>query len=122
MFIAVDFDGTCVEHTYPLIGGDVPDAVRVMKRLIKDGHQLMLWTMRSGRTLDDAEHWFKIHDIPLYSVQTNPNQIYWTSSPKCYAELYIDDAAFGCPLIQPEGFTRPCVDWLAVEKELLEDK
>ncbi len=46
--IAIDFDGTVVEHKYPEVGRDVPDAVRVLRMLRENDVQLILWTMRSG--------------------------------------------------------------------------
>lgn len=116
MIIAVDFDGTCVDHVYPNIGVDVPFAVETMKRLINSGHKIILWTMRSGKELKEAENWFKGRNIELFGVQRNPEQDKWTKSPKCYASLYIDDAAFGCPLISIDGFNRRCVDWKVVMK------
>ena len=51
MIIAIDFDGTCVEHEFPKVGNDVPNAVNVIKQLAKN-HQLILWTMRSGERYD----------------------------------------------------------------------
>lgn len=71
--------------------------------------------------LTDAVNWFKQHEIPLYGIQTNPDQKLWTTSPKSYAELMIDDSALGCPLkfdlkISP----RPFVDWGKVEEILIE--
>lgn len=80
------------------------------------GTKLILWTMRSGPQLADAVMWFTRHGIKLWGILENPEQHTWTASPKAYAQLYIDDAAFGCPLIQPEGFKRPCVDWAAVAR------
>ena len=41
MIIAVDFDGTIVEHKYPKIGSEIPFATDTLKMLIKDGHQLI---------------------------------------------------------------------------------
>jgi hypothetical protein len=121
MIIAVDFDGTCVDHRYPGIGDPVPHAVDVLRELVQEGHQLILYTMRSGIFLDDAENFFVLAGIPLYGIQTNPTQKEWTDSPKCYAQLYIDDAAFGCPLIEVPEFERPCVDWLKVREKLIKD-
>ena len=46
MYIAIDFDGTCVTHEYPNIGKDI-GAIPVLKQLVKDGHKLILYTMRS---------------------------------------------------------------------------
>lgn len=123
MIIAVDFDGTCVTHEFPKVGRDIGAQI-VLRKLVEKGHQLILWTMRSngqssGDVLDDAIAWFAQHDIPLYGVQRNPAQDSWTSSPKAYAQLYIDDAALGCPLVNnPFLSDRPYVDWFGVEIEL----
>lgn len=117
MFIAVDFDGTCVTHEYPDIGKNI-GAVDVLKKLAKK-HKLILWTMRSNQELKDAVHWFKYNEIPLYGIQENPSQHTWTNSPKAYAHLYIDDAGINCPLIYDTQISdRPFVDWVAVEKYL----
>jgi len=134
MKIAIDFDGTCVTHEFPKVGRDI-GAVPVLKELIRNGHQLILYTMRSdmdevktddpnifsqsGAYLTDAINWFKKNDIELYSIQKDIGQEKWTESNKCYAELYIDDAALGCPLIEPE-FHRPYVDWYKVAIRLME--
>jgi len=120
LVIAVDFDGTCVTHEYPKVGRDI-GAVPVLRRIVESGGKLILWTMRSGHQLDDAVQWFNQQGIPLYGVQRNPSQDSWTSSPKAYAQLYIDDAALGCPLIQGLKGERPCVDWATVEHLLFAD-
>lgn len=114
--IAVDFDGTCVDHRFPDVGQDAPGAVRTLKDLHSKGHRLILWTMRCGSYLEEAVQWFTNNNIPLWGIQCDPAQETWTTSKKCYAQLYIDDAAFGCPLIQPARFKRPCVDWDKVRK------
>lgn len=120
MEIAIDFDGTCVTHEYPKIGKDI-GAIPVLRKLAGNGHKLILFTMRSGLQLDEAIEWFSTNNIPLYAAQYNPTQKEWTSSNKCYAQLYIDDAALGCPL--KSGImknSRPYVDWDEVEKLLIE--
>lgn len=122
MIIAIDFDGTCVTHEYPKVGREI-GASKVLKELVDRGHQLILFTMRSdgpnGNYLTDAINWFSQNGIPLYGIQTNPDQITWTQSPKAYAQLYIDDAALGCPLIYSEEYSnRPFVDWSIVHKML----
>ena len=116
MLIAVDFDGTCVKFAYPKIGGDI-GAVPVLQRLVKAGHQLILNTMRDGDELAQAVQWFKDNNIELYGANQNPTQHTWTTSPKVYAQLYIDDAALCIPLIHPKVGS-PYVDWEAVEDEL----
>lgn len=120
MIIAVDFDGTCVTHKYPLIGEEI-GAPKILKQLIENGHKLILFTMRSGVELQDAVNWFKIHSIPLFGINENPQQHTWTSSPKPYAQLYIDDAALGAPLVIERG-KRPFIDWVIVNDWLKELK
>jgi len=119
MEIAIDFDGTCVTHAYPKVGKDI-GALDILKKLIENKHNLILYTMRSGKELDDAINWFKENNIKLYGIQFNPTQKDWTSSNKCYAQLYIDDAALGCPLsIDLTISNRPFVNWVIVESLLL---
>ena len=118
MIICIDFDGTVVDHRYPVIGPDVPFAVESLKELFKFKNNLILFTMRSGYGLGEAISWFISKDIPLYGIQYNPDQAKWSYSNKCYAQLYIDDSAVGCPLIHPQGFNKPCVDWINVKKIL----
>ena len=117
--IAVDFDGTCVEHNYPAIGMDVEGAVEVLRELNKHGHRIIHNTMRSGLRLEAAVRWFRDRKIELWAVNRNPEQEQWTSSPKVYADIYIDDSALGCPLIFLEGVRRPVVNWSKV-RQLLE--
>lgn len=120
MYIAIDFDGTCVTHDYPRIGKEI-GATEVLKRLVEAGHKLILNTMRSDKELQDAVNWFKKNGIELYGVNENPTQKRWTNSPKVYAHMYIDDAALGCPLINaPELSNRPFVDWDSIDLQLIQ--
>ena len=115
--VAIDFDGTCVTHDYPYIGSDI-GAVPVLRKLVDSGCLLILNTMRSGKTLKEAEQWFKDNNLPLYGVNQNPSQRSWTTSPKVYADLYIDDSALGIPLKTSPTSVRPFVDWVKVEELL----
>ncbi len=136
MDICIDFDGTCVTHEYPAIGREI-GAAPVLKELVENGHKLILFSMRCDRKvkkkdkktgeeisieekhLTEAVEWFQKNDIPLHGIQKNPTQRFWTSSPKAYGHLYIDDAALGCPLIYPEDKKeRPYVDWISVRQFL----
>ncbi len=135
MYIIIDFDGTVVTHDFPRIGKEI-GSVPVLKRLAAEGHKLILFTMRSKfekktkdklgnviKTIEDtlapAVQWFADNDIPLYGIQNNPTQWRWTSSPKAYGELIIDDAALGSPLmVNLELSERPFVNWKLVEKML----
>ncbi len=117
MVIALDFDGTVVTHEYPYIGEDI-GAVPVLKELTAAGHQLILFTMRSGKLLDEALAWFAKNGIELYAVNENPDQKSWTSSVKVHANMYIDDCALGCPIRFEDGVRRPFVDWQKVREIL----
>jgi hypothetical protein len=118
LYIAVDFDGTCVSHEYPKVGKDI-GAVPILKKLTNSGHKIILNTMRSGKELADAIKWFIDNDIPLFGANENPTQKSWTTSPKVHANIYIDDAALGCPLKMDNAISnKPFVDWNAVEEYL----
>jgi hypothetical protein len=117
MIIAIDFDGTCVTHEYPNVGKDI-GAVPVLERIVNNGHKIILWTMRSGKELDDAVEWFNANNIKLWGINENPQQN-WTTSKKQHANIYIDDAALGCPLMyKPSFFDTPFADWNRIEKLL----
>lgn len=129
MYICVDFDGTVVDHRYPYVGAPVPLAVDWLRRWAELGAKLILFTMRSDDVegeeyLSDAVQYFEKNNIELFGINHNPDQASWTKSPKAYGQIYIDDAAFGCPLTHIPTFNRPCVDWKvvgpAVEARLLE--
>ena len=117
--VCVDFDGTVVDHRYPRTGEDVPGALMWLKRWQAIGIKIILWTMRDDKGpqqnyLAEAKHFLEGRGIKLHGVNNNPDQASWTNSPKAYGQIYIDDAAFGCPLIKPDNFERSCVDWSVV--------
>ena len=116
--IALDFDGTVVRHRYPDVGEEI-GAADWIRKWIRHGARIILWTMRDGRELSDAKQWYRGHGLPLHGVQLNPRQAEWTSSPKCYAKLYIDDHGLFAPLIQPDDDGRPYVDWSIVGPRVL---
>ena len=110
--IAVDFDGTVVGFAYPEIGRPIPLALNVLKECMKLGDRIILYTMRSGKELDEAAEYMRSNGIELWGINTNPHQNTWTESPKAHADIYIDDQAAGCPLLyRPDVSARPVVDW-----------
>ena len=118
--ICLDFDGTCVTHDFPYIGKDI-GAVPVLRKLAKAGHRFILLTMRFEDTLVDAVAWCREHDIPLFAVNHNPEQIAWTTSPKIYGTAIIDDTAIGTPLKwDVELSIRPFVDWTVMNRLFIE--
>lgn len=118
MIIGIDFDGTCVTHEFPEVGKDI-GAEPILKELINNDHQLILFTMRSDKeekNLTDAVKWFEERNIPLFGINENPEQKVWTSSPKPYCHLYIDDAGLGIPLKYDKSLCdRGFVDWEKVK-------
>jgi len=99
MIIAVDFDGTIVEHRYPAIGKERPFATETLKKLIKDGHRLILWTVREGRLLDEAVAFCRERGVEFYAVnrdypeeEKEHNKHY---SRKLKADVWIDDRNVG---------------------------
>lgn len=110
LVIAVDFDGTCVEHRFPHVGEPMPHAVEVLRALAARGHKLVLWTCRENdehridrQHLTNARRWFEQHGIPLRSVnETHPEDEFrdldgkaLSRGRKVYADLYVDDRNVG---------------------------
>jgi hypothetical protein len=123
LVFAIDFDGTVVFHKFPHVGAPVPGAIETMKYIRQQGGRIILNTMRSDREgrpyLTEAVEWFKFHGIELYGINRNPGQASWTSSPKVYANYYIDDAALGAPLVyNRELCERLFVDWRTIRQIL----
>ena len=118
MIIGTDFDSTVVEHRYPHIGPPVPGAIETLRELVAGGHKLVLWTVRSGSEFAQAVAYLYDKRIELYGRNRNPTQYEWSKSPKAFCDLYIDDAACGCPLIQPEDGRQAYVDWSKIREML----
>ena len=116
VYIGLDFDGTVVTHEYPNMGKEVPHCIDTLKRIASEGGKLILITMRSGRSLAEAVDYLNDRDIPLYGINNNPQQQFYSRSPKIYANVYIDDAALGCPLIYSDLSDNAYVNWLEVQQ------
>lgn len=95
--IAIDFDGTIVEHEYPKIGKEKLFAFQTLKELEKLGVRLILWTFRTGKELDDAVNYCSLNGIEFYAVNKNyPEEVFdETVSRKIDADIYIDDKNIG---------------------------
>lgn len=99
MVIAVDFDGTIVEHRYPKIGEEKPFAIETLKMLIRDHHQLILWSVREGKLLEEAVQWCRERGVEFWAV----NRDYPEEDPrhnqhfsrKLKADIFIDDRNIG---------------------------
>ena len=148
----MDFDGTVV----PKIPDGYCDvdtgAHKVLLELIQAGHLLVLWTCRNNSLdnpynyingvpreetcLSEAVKWFESRRIPLYGINSVPNQETKIGySKKLLGDIIIDDTALGIPLVWGNvdyisydtgeiirGFYTHCVDWIAVEAILKQRK
>lgn len=100
MVIAVDFDGTIVEHRYPEIGEERPFATETLRKLIEERHKLVLWTVREGQLLEDAINWCRERGVEFYAVNSDApeefiNDKEANNSRKLNADLFIDDRNVG---------------------------
>lgn len=99
MIIAVDFDGTIVEHRYPSIGREIPFAIDTLKKLNAERHKLILWTVREGKLLEEAIAYCHERGLDFYAVnrdypeeRADANNHF---SRKLKADLFIDDRNLG---------------------------
>lgn len=99
MTIAVDFDGTIVEHKYPEIGKEIPFATATLKMLINDHHKLILWSVREGKLLEEAVNWCRARGVEFYAINKDyPEEEVEKSkhfSRKIKADVWIDDRNIG---------------------------
>ncbi len=115
LLIAVDFDGTIVDHEYPKIGKEKLFAFQTLRALQDKGHRLVLWTIREGKTLDDAVEYCRSNGVEFYAVnETFPGEGFQQGqSRKVNADIFIDDRNVG-------GFLGWGEIWRAIEGDDLE--
>jgi len=111
--IAVDFDGTIVEHRYPAISKEMLFAFSTLKALQKKGHKLILWTIRTGDLLQEAVDYCRENGVDFYAVNRNyPEEVLdEKTSRKLNADIFIDDRSLGgfvgwsqvWQMLHPEG-------------------
>jgi hypothetical protein len=96
MTIGVDFDGTIVEHEYPKIGKPIPFAIDTLLKLQRDGHTLILWTVRDGELLQDAIDYCAKKGLTFYAANKNyPEEDPTKASRKLSVDLFVDDRNLG---------------------------
>jgi len=96
--IAVDFDGTVVEHAYPAIGPEMLFALATLKKLNEQGHKLLLWTIREGALLQEAVEFCRAGGVEFYAINKNfPEEEFelGVTSRKVKADIFIDDRNVG---------------------------
>ncbi|HNQ69015.1 MAG TPA: hypothetical protein PKN32_11595 [Bacteroidales bacterium] len=97
LVIAVDFDGTIVEHKYPEIGPVIPGSFEVLRELQEQGHKLILWTVRDGIDLKNAVDFCLENGLMFHAVnESHPNEEFNKYiSRKINADIFIDDRNIG---------------------------
>jgi hypothetical protein len=102
--IAVDFDGTIVEHKFPHIGQLQPGAKRVLNKWHDEGIQVIIWTCRNqvapewgpNADLSAVRKFLENNDIKFATINEQaPGIGFRMHSPKVYADMYIDDRNLG---------------------------
>ena len=129
MKIYLDFDGTVVEHYFPEIGAENPNAIQVIARLQSAGHDIVLNTYRAdidqkhAKEALDYIHSFEEIQQPIEKYlpeKLEPRPFDLEAAKECN-QLYLDDIAEGIPLrrniVLEFGMM---VDWIALEKILEE--
>ena len=125
MQIFLDFDGTVVEHYYPLIGAYNPGAKEVIARLQLAEHEIILNTYRveiEDDSLKQALLYFYTLDLPIAITQKTKTKIHpptWNLDEVIETgKLFIDDIAIGIPLLDAPVSGGKMVDWKKIEVEL----
>lgn len=126
MTIQLDFDGTVVEHVYPEIGLPNPGAIEVILKLQKKGHKIILNTMRANfknGSLNEAIVYLKNNGLTFLDSEVNKTKIEpeeWNMTNTGSDVIFIDDIAKDIPLIRAEKVNGYMVDWLELEKQLIQ--
>ena len=120
-YIGIDFDNTVVSDLYPEVGLSL-GAEETLQELVKKGHKLIFFSVRSGISLDKAINWFKDHSIELFGINENPDFDGDEKARKVYCDLYIDDRNIGTPVAAFYDSLRDrvlrVVDWSLLREEL----
>lgn len=98
MIIAVDFDGILFENAFPSIGRPNYKMISFIRQLMNEGHEVILWTSRTSKRLEEAIDACNDYGLHFCSVNENaPSNLaqyvseYPVPSPKVYADVYLDD-------------------------------
>ena len=135
MRVYLEFDGTVVEHAYPRVGKVVIGAFETIEKLQKKGYEICLNTYRAD--LDGEEGiQYALKILNTMGLRYNVKQggeftpienvvnkkitpIPWSESLNGKKFLFIDDQAYGTPLVHATFEPGFMVDWEKVEKDLI---
>lgn len=106
LIIAIDFDGTIVEHKFPLIGQLLPGAKENINKWFKQGHRIIVWTCRNQSEpqhpewteapISAVKEFLDRNEINYTTINSDvPDLGFWLQARKVYADVYIDDRNLG---------------------------
>lgn len=102
MIIAVDFDGVLCVDDFPRIGTPKMHVIKAIKELSAAGHEVVLWTCRVEKQLEEALDWCAKVGVDFDAVNDNaPSNkakyagVYTNAPRKVYADIYVDDHGIG---------------------------
>jgi hypothetical protein len=131
MIIYLDFDGTVVEHQYPALGAENPHAIRVIRALQDKGHTIILNTYRANLHDGSLEESLAYLNDPRHNLLPISDHTPMKLHPEPFDlgealrsnTIFLDDIAEEIPLIPNRVIDNGLmVDWLAVEKVLLQNE
>ena len=96
--LALDFDGTIVENTYPQIGKLKLNAKEIINLLHEEGHEIIINTCRAGIYEGHVYTFLQEQGIHYDYINSNlPHQIesFKQDCRKISADIYIDDKSLG---------------------------
>ena len=96
--LAIDFDGTIVDDAYPAIGKPKTFAFETLKKLQSEGYRLILWTYRSGKSLEEAVEFCRKNGLEFYAINASYEGEDFgpqSQSRKIDADLFVDDRNLG---------------------------
>ena len=95
MTYAIDFDGTLVEDKFPEIGEPIKDRVALVQLLKCKGHKIILWTCRTGESLQSAvDYCENVLHLKFDAVNQNLPEVqqkWGGDTRKVFADFYVDD-------------------------------
>ena len=104
--IAVDFDGTLCDSAWPEIGEPHVGVIAYCIAVHAAGWKLILWTNRTGKELQAAVDWCRMHHLEFDAVNENlPECIeaFGGDCRKIFADYYIDDKSLPISTVDKRG-------------------
>jgi hypothetical protein len=92
--IAIDFDGTLCDSTWPHCGEPIWETINRYRKEREEGTKFILWTNRVGEPLIEAVRWCYTYDICFDAINENlPEVVAWFGNDcrKVFANEYWDD-------------------------------